>query len=159
MMLYACSSVLVKMPPFPDWLQFEFTYDDDMMHIAWCCLEEVPYCFSRSSVQENWMTVWKMVARKLYWYLDQLTVYLLWSDSHLIFNSLHAKLFQWLGNDAQSLKHKQVLRQISRSHGSKNRRFGPKLGVSGLYLKLEFTDGYEMMHRARSSIVEVPYCF
>ena len=41
----------------------------------------------------------------------------------------------------------------------KNRRFGPKLGVSGLYLQLEFTDGYEMMHRARSSIVEVPYCF
>ena len=37
--------------------------------------------------------------------------------------------------------------------------FGPKLGVSGLYLQLEFTDGYEMMHRARSSIVEVPYCF
>ena len=32
-------------------LQFEFTYDDEMMHIAWCCLEEVPYCFSRSSVK------------------------------------------------------------------------------------------------------------
>ena len=33
------------------------------------------------------------------------------------------------------------------------------MGVSGLYLQLEFTDGYEMMHRAKSSIVEVPYCF
>ena len=32
-------------------LQFEFPYDDKMMHIAWCCLEEVPYCFSRSSVK------------------------------------------------------------------------------------------------------------
>ena len=53
----------------------------------------------------------------------------------------------------------KVIRQISRSHSSKNRRFGPKLGISGLYLQLEFTDGYEMMHRARSSIVEVPYCF
>ena len=53
----------------------------------------------------------------------------------------------------------KVIHQILRSHGSKNRRFGPKLGVSGLYLQLEFTDGYEMMHRARSSIVEVPYCF
>ena len=41
----------------------------------------------------------------------------------------------------------------------KNRRFGPKLGVSGLCLQLEFTDGYGMMHRARGSIVEVPYCF
>ena len=53
----------------------------------------------------------------------------------------------------------KVIRQIARSHGSKNRRFWPKLGVSGLYLQLEFTDGYEMMHRAWSSIVEVPYCF
>ena len=53
----------------------------------------------------------------------------------------------------------KVIRQISRSHGSKNRRFGPKLGVSGLYLQLEFTDGYQIIHRARSSIVEVPYCF
>ena len=32
-------------------LQFEFTYDDEMMHIAWCCLEDVPYCFARSSVK------------------------------------------------------------------------------------------------------------
>ena len=41
----------------------------------------------------------------------------------------------------------------------KNHRFWPKLGVSGLQLQLEFTDGYEIMHRAWSSIVEVPYCF
>ena len=33
------------------YLQFEFTYDDEMMHTAWCCLEEVPYCFWRSSVK------------------------------------------------------------------------------------------------------------
>ena len=33
------------------WLQFEFTYGDKMTHKAWCCLEEVPYCFSRSSVK------------------------------------------------------------------------------------------------------------
>ena len=30
------------------YIQFEFTYDDEMMLIAWCCIEEVPYCFSRS---------------------------------------------------------------------------------------------------------------
>ena len=53
----------------------------------------------------------------------------------------------------------KVICQIARSHGCKNCRFLPKLGVSGLYLQLEFTDGYEMMHRAWSSIVEVPYCF
>ena len=33
------------------------------------------------------------------------------------------------------------------------------MGVSGLYLQFEFTDGYKMMHRARSSKVKVPYCF
>ena len=48
---------------------------------------------------------------------------------------------------------------MARSHGSKNRRFWPKLGVSGLYLQFEITDGYEMMHKAWSSIEEMPYCF
>ena len=41
----------------------------------------------------------------------------------------------------------------------KNRRFRAKLGVSGLYLQFEFTDGYEMMHKDWRSIEEVPYCF
>ena len=41
--------------------QFEFTYDDEMMHIAWCCLEEVPYWFSRSSVKFQGHTALKMV--------------------------------------------------------------------------------------------------
>ena len=35
----------------------------------------------------------------------------------------------------------------------------PKMGVSGLLLQFEFTDGYEMMHKAWSSIEEVPSCF
>ena len=30
--------------------QFELTYDE-MMHKALCCLGEVPYCFSRTSVK------------------------------------------------------------------------------------------------------------
>ena len=30
---------------------------------------------------------------------------------------------------------------------------------SGLYLQFEFTNGYEMIHKAWSSIEEVPYCF
>ena len=73
----------------------------------------------------------------------------------------------WQWNDAQSLMllrrgallFIKVIRQISRSHGLENRRFWPKLGVSGLYLQFEFTDGYEMTHKAWSSIQEVPYCF
>ena len=45
------------------------------------------------------------------------------------------------------------------SHGSKNRRIWPKLGVSGQQLQFEFTDGYEMLHKAWNSKGEVPYCF
>ena len=53
----------------------------------------------------------------------------------------------------------KVIRQISRSHGSKNHRIWPKLGVSRLLLQFEFTNGYEMKHNAWSSIEEMPYCF
>ena len=73
----------------------------------------------------------------------------------------------WWWNDAYSLMllrrgallFFKVIRQISRSHGSKNRRIWPRLGVSGLLLQFEFTNGYEMMHKAWSCIEEVPYCF
>ena len=41
----------------------------------------------------------------------------------------------------------------------KNRRIWPKLGVSGLKLPFQFTNGYEMMHKAWSGMEEVPYCF
>ena len=34
-------------------------------------------------------------------------------------------------------------------------RFWPKLGISGLWLQFEFTDGFEMMHNALCSIEEV----
>ena len=73
----------------------------------------------------------------------------------------------WQWNHAHSWKqHRRgallffkVIRQISRSHGSKNRRFWPRLGVSGLQLQFEFTNGYKMMHKAWSSVEEVLYCF
>ena len=73
----------------------------------------------------------------------------------------------WWWNDAYSLimlrrgalLFFKVIRHISRSHSSKNRWIWPKLGVSGLYLQFQFTNGYEMLHKAWSSIDEVPYCF
>ena len=43
------------------YLQFESTYDDEMIHIAWCCLGEVPYCFWRSSVKFQGHTALKIV--------------------------------------------------------------------------------------------------
>ena len=72
---------------------------------------------------------------------------------------------RWLWNAAQGLKqHRRgallffkVIRQISRSHATKNRRFWPELSVSGLYLQFEFTDGFEIMHISWYSIEYVPY--
>ena len=73
----------------------------------------------------------------------------------------------WWWNDAYDLMlfrrgallYFKVIRQISRSRGSKNRQIWPRFGVSGLYLQFEFTNGYEMMHKAWSSIEEAPFCF
>ena len=37
---------------FPDCnLKFEFMHGFEMMHKAWCSIEEVPYCFPRSSIK------------------------------------------------------------------------------------------------------------
>ena len=55
----------------------------------------------------------------------------------------------WWWNDAYSLMmlrrgallFLKVIRQISRSHGSKKRQIWPRLGVSGLYPQFEFTNG------------------
>ena len=53
------------------WLQFEFTYDDEMMHRAWCFLEEVRYCFSRSSVKFQGLKAKNIVDFDLNWtFLD-----------------------------------------------------------------------------------------
>ena len=73
----------------------------------------------------------------------------------------------WLWNDAQSLKqHRRgailffkVICHILRSNRTKTRRFCPNLGVSGLLLQLEYTNGFEMMHKAWSSIKDMPFCF
>ena len=76
-------------------------------------------------------------------------------------------IHMWWRNDTYSLMllrrgsllFFKVIRPISRSHGAKNRRIWPRLGVSGLLLQFKFTNGYEMPHKAWSSIEEVPYCF
>ena len=38
-------------------------------------------------------------------------------------------------------------------------QFWPELSVSGLQLKFDYTDGFEMMHKVWPSIEELPYCF
>ena len=150
-----------------------------MVHIAWCCLEEVPYCFSRSSVKFQGHTALKIVefdpdcafpdcnsslnspmAKKWCTKLEvalkrcpivfqghpsNFKVTRLLKSSNLTqighFRTLTQVLIhQWLWNDTESLKWNrrgallffEVIRQISRSHGSKNRRIWPRLGVSRL---------------------------
>ena len=73
----------------------------------------------------------------------------------------------WLRNDAQSLQwHRrgallffEVIREIPRPLWTNNCSLWPELGVSGLQLQFEYTNGYEMMHKAGCSIEKVPYCF
>ena len=43
-------------------------------------------------------------------------------------------------------------------HKDKYRCLWVELSVSGLSLQFEFTDGFEMIYKAWSSIEEVPYC-
>ena len=73
---------------FPDCNSSLNSHDDEMIHIAWCCLEEVPYCFSRSSVKFQGHTALKSPN------LTQIgrfrTVAPVW-------------IHQWLWNAAQSL--------------------------------------------------------
>ena len=123
-----------------------------MMHKAWSSTEKVPYCFSRSSV-------------KFQGHTGKKSPILTWIECFR--TTTQVLIHWWLWSDAQSLKqHRKgallffwVIHQISRSHGTKNWRFWPELSVSGLSLKFEFSDGFEVMHKAWCSIEEVPYCF
>ena len=76
-------------------------------------------------------------------------------------SSYHHKIFrsyyQWQNWRLYKKSRSEVKGQGHR--GKKNRRIWPRLGVSGLQLQFEFTNGYEMINKAWSSIEEAPYCF
>ena len=90
-----------------------------MVHKAWCCLEKVPFCFW------VYLSNFKVTRLKKMSILTQIgrfrTVTPVW-------------IYQWLWNDAQNLKqHRRgallffkVIRQFSRSRGTKNLQFYPK---------------------------------
>ena len=168
-----------------------------MMHKAWSNIEEVPYCFSRSSVKFQGHTALKIVELPIVFSCDQAALQMVFSvrlsvcpsvrpsvtpfwlcSPHRIImkfsgvitndkSKVHAKgqgqrskvkvtevttqlnrfrtvtpvwILIWWWNDAYSLMllrrgallFFKVIRQISRSHGSKNRQIWPRLGVSGL---------------------------
>ena len=133
-------------------LQFEITNGYEMMHKAWGSIEEVSYCFSRSSVKFQRHTALKIIDFDPNWAFPDCNSSL---KSPMATKWCTKLEIAWRG----ALLFCKVIHQIARSHGSKNSQFLPNLGVSRMLLHLEFTDGYEMVHRAGSSIVEVPYSF
>ena len=106
-----------------------------MLHKAWNSKGEMPYCFPRSSIkvtQDKTSPILTQIGRFRTIGRSQLS-----NPSDLPCSRSYIKFQQ----------------------GSKNRRIWPKLGVSGQQLQFEFTDGYEMLHKAWNSKGEVPYCF
>ena len=129
-------------------IQFEFTYGSETMHIAWCYLGEVPYCFSMSSVKFQGHMTKTIVDFDPNWAFPDCTSFSL--NSPMAWSSI--------GEVPYCFSRSSVKFQL-RSHGTKNCRFWPQLNVSGLWLQFEITNGFEMMHKAWSSIEELPYCF
>ena len=102
-------------------LQFEFTNGYEMMHKAWSNLGEVPFVFRHL----------------LNFKVTLLKISLLFTQSGHFQTVTTIRIHSWLWNDAQSLK-KQCpivfqghIHQISRSHGTENCWFWPKLSVFG----------------------------
>ena len=111
---------------FPDCnLSFQYTNGYQMVHKAWSRIEKMPYCFSRSYVKLQGHTALKIVDFDPNWAFPD------------CISSLESSMAtKWCTKLAVTFKRCpivfKVILQISRSHGSKNRRIWPKLGVSGL---------------------------
>ena len=91
-----------------------------MMHKAWCSIEEVHYCFPRSSIKFQGHKGKKSpISTRIERFRSVNSVW----------------IHQWIWSDTQSLMQYrrgallffEVIHQISRSHGLKNRWFGSNL--------------------------------
>ena len=96
-----------------------------MLHKDWSSIEEVPYCFWKSSVKFQGHTAKKIVDLDLDW---------VFPDCNSSLNSLMAmKCCTKLETAKERCPFvSKVIHQISRSHRTKHHRFWPKLGFSGL---------------------------
>ena len=126
-----------------------------MMHIAWCCLGEVPYCFSRSSVKFQGHTALKSVEFDPNWAFP---------DCNSSLNSSMAK--KWCTKLEVALRrcpivyqgHPSNFKVTQLSKSSNLTQIGRFRTLTQVWIH-EYTKGYEMMHKAWSSIEEVLYCF
>ena len=120
---------------------------------AWSSVEEVPYYFSRSSIKIQGHTGDKIADFEPNWVFPDCNSSL---NSPMVFEMMHEA---WSSIKKLSCCFSRSSVKFQGHCGQKNRQFWPELSVSGLYLKFDFTDGFEMMHKALSSIEEGPYCF
>ena len=174
------------------YLQIGITDGYEMMHKAWSSIEEVSYCFSRSSVKFQGHTALKIFEFDPDWAFPDCNSSLnspmaMKCCTKLETAKERCPIFQGhpanfkVTRDKTSLIFTQIGRfriisqsqlsnpsdlpcsrsfffhWISRSHGAKNRRFWPELSISGQQLQFEFTEGFEMMHKAWCNVQEVPY--
>ena len=130
-----------------------FTNGYEMMHKAWSSIEKMLYYFSRSSAKFQGHTWQKKSANFTQIGCFQ-TVTPVWIHCCLRNGAQYLT-----GHRREALLFFKVIHQISKSSGTKICLYWPKLGVSGLPLHFEFTNGFEMMHKAWHDIKELLYCF
>ena len=134
-------------------LHIEFTDGYELMRKAWEGIEEVLLCFARSSVKFQ-VHAGQKTPPILTWIEPFTTVTSDWIHR---WPQYHSQSLWWHGGGA--LLFLEVIRQFSRSHGSKNKRLCSDLNVSGWQIQLELTNNYKMTHIASSGMEEVPYSF
>ena len=122
-----------------------------MIRKDWSSIEEVPYCFSRLSIKFQGHRAKKILILTPIWDF---------SDCYASLNSQMA--MKWCSNLEVAEKRCPIFFQghpwnfnVTRD---KYHWFWAELSISGLSLQFEFTDGFEMVYKAWSSIEEVPYC-
>ena len=124
-----------------------------MMLKSWNSIEEVPYYFSRSSVKfqghKGQISLILSIIERFrlslqFEFTDGFEIISkAWSNIEEVPYCLSRSSIKFQGHTGQKC----------------DRQFRPKLSVSGLQLQFEFTNGFEMMHKAWCSTEEVPYCF
>ena len=92
-----------------------------MMHKACTVIEEVPYCFSRSSIKFQGQTGQKIADFDPNWAFPDCNSSLNWPMALKWCKKLKSLTYHRRG----ALLFLKVICQISRSHGTNNRRFGP----------------------------------
>ena len=123
------------------------------MHKASSSIGEVPYCFSRSSVKFQGHRGQKMADFDPHWAFPDSNSQFEFTDGYEMMHKAWSSIWEV----PYCFSRSSVKFQGHR--GQKMADFDPHWAFPDSNSQFEFTDGYEMMHKAWSSIWEVPYCF